>query len=227
MEGTIKSAGVDIDTRFTFEALPGLQFMLQRATFNEKDNYVEDATFFEISNIAIAAGGSEGQNTLDPVWVFNGRYRCEKDGSNLNTGDIEVQETDTNPNSETFRQTRWVLGDTDITQCPIGEPAKYYWGTDDATLDPANLTSDNFFIDPDDASIIQVFIDNPGGEYIYFVHLSSLGVVDGISAVGQDEIISDFQYLSDILVDGFTYRVLRQNYVTTEFNDLPLSFNFV
>jgi len=108
LEGTIKAAGVTYDTRFEFEALPGKKFMLLRGTFNEKQNYIEDATFFEISSEEIPSGGSEGKNNLLPDWLPTGRIRCEKDGSNQNTGTLEIQQQDNNPNSETFGQIRWV-----------------------------------------------------------------------------------------------------------------------
>lgn len=36
----------------------------------------------------------------------------------VNTGEIERQQTDVNPDSPTFGQTRWVSGGVDLTHCP-------------------------------------------------------------------------------------------------------------
>lgn len=226
LEGTIKAPGATLDTRFEFEALPGKKFMLLRATFNEIKNYIEDATFFEISSEELPPGGWESENTLDPSWMPTGRIRCKKDGSDLNTGVVEIQERDSNPNSEGYGDIRWVDGDEDTTQCPIGQPDYYLWGTDDVSLDPNNLESGNFFIDLDDPDAISCTFSNPGGEYVYFVHLASLGVVEQVSTVAQEQIVSDFQYLSDIVIGGNTYRVLRQDYVTAEFSNLEITFIF-
>jgi len=223
LEGTIKAPGATMDTRFEFEALPGKKFMLLRGTFNEIQNYIEDATFFEISDEEIPAGGNEGRNSLLPDFLPTGRIRCEKNGSGLNTGNLQNQIRDENPNSETFGQTQWITTVQDLGYCPIGEPDKYYYGTDDVSLDVNNLASDSYF--EEGLSVTCVF-SNPGGEYIYFVHLSSLGVVEQVSTTPQESIISDFQYLSDIIVGGETYRVLRQDYVTTEFDNISITFTF-
>lgn len=223
LEGTIKAAGVTYDTRFEFEALPGKKFMLLRGTFNEKQNYIEDATFFEISDEVIPPGGTEGANSLSPDYLPTGRIRCEKDGGGLNTGNLQEQQRDNNPNSETFGQTQWVTTGPDLGYCPLGQPNKYYYGTDDITLDIGNLESDSYYEDGDAVTCI---FSNPGGEYIYFVHLASLGVVEQVSTAPQESIISDFQYLADIVVGGDTYRVLRQDYVTTEFDNISITFIF-
>lgn len=223
LEGTIKVPNATIDTRFEFEALPGIKFALLRATFNHIKNYIEDAVFFEISNETIPDGGTEGKNSLNADFRPTGRVRCEKDGSDLNTGYVQFQMEDVNPNSETYGQTNWVTTIEDTGYCPIGEATKYYYGTDDVSLDVGNLDNDSVIEDGLSASCN---ISNPGGEYIYFVHLASLGVVESVSTDPQDEIISDFQYLSDITIGGNTYRVLRQDYTTTEFDNLSITFTF-
>lgn len=223
LEGTIKSANIDFDTRFVFQALPGLAFIAQRGTFNDKRGYLEDVTFVEISNLGIPEGGSEGGNTLEPNWQRTGNQRCEKDEFGLNTGFRERQEEDINPNSETFGQVRWTVDAIPTLTCSLGEPSPYLWGTDDVSLDPNNLVD---FTYVEDSEGVQCPFDNPGGEYIYFLHLDSLGVVESINTEAQDEIISDFQYLSDVIIEGYTYRVLRQNYVTADFEGLNINFIF-
>lgn len=222
LEGTIKAPGATMDTRFEFEALPGKKFMLLHATFNEKKNYIEDGVFFQISDEVLPPGGRESNNSLNPQWVNTGRFRCKK-SIGVNTGWVEQQQYDANPNSPSAGDIRWVDSYQDIVECPIGDPSPYYWGTDDSTLDIDNLSYDNW-TEEDDG--ISVSFTNPGGEYVYFVHLASLGLVEQISTDAQDAIISDFQYLSDITVDGYTYRVLRQNYVTTQFDDINVTFTF-
>lgn len=227
IDGAIKAQYIDIDTRIEFEALPGRFFCIQRGSFNEKYNYLEDVTFYEISNVDIAPGGKEGENSILPIYVLSGRQRCQKDGGGLNTGYLEFEYVNMNPNNDEYGSNYWIhLFTTNLDYCPIGQPDYYLWCTDDASLDEANLTNGPFFIDEDDPKSISVSYNNPGGEYIYFVHLALLGVVESISTEAQNEIISDFQYLSDITIDGYLYRVLRQNYVTTEFEGFTINFIF-
>ena len=226
LEGVIKSEDVDIDTRFEFEALPGLKWVLQRATFNEKYNYIEDATWFQISDVEIPAGGTEGFNSLEPQWSSTGDKRCIQTGSPpTNTGFVEELQVDNNPNSPTYGQLRWQSTlQTNIFGCPIGEPTKYFWGCQDLTLDPDELQRGTF--SEDLPGEITCPFTNEGGEYIYFVHLQSIGLVQSVQTSAQPEIISDFQYLADITYLGFLYKVYRQNYVTEEFSDFSITFKF-
>ena len=87
--------------------------------------------------------------------------------------------------------------------------------------------NNTFYVDPLDPLSISMPFTNTGGLYIYLVHLQSFGLVDSVVTQPQPEIISDFQYLADIIIDGFTYRVLRQNYATTQFSNYQITFNFV
>lgn len=226
LEGTIKASGVNFDTRFEFEALPGKFFSLMSATFNEKKNYVEDAVFFEISSIPLAAGGREGENTLDPVWIQTGNFLCAKtDG--VNNGILGYEERDVNPNSDTYQQIRFPASEYNIDICPLGEPTKFYFGTDGVVLSLVALDEYPFFSRVDGGQlVVQCQITNPGGEYIYFVHLASLGLVESVFTNTQDEIVSDFQYLADVMNEGYTYKVLRQDYVTADFVGLDINFKF-
>jgi len=228
LEGTIMAQGLDFDKRITFTAVPSVQFIIQSGTFNPLRSYLQDAVFKQISNVAIAPGGSESGNTLDPEWIRTGNIRCEKSGLGLNTGYREWQEVDSNPASETYGQTQWISSAPiqDIFGCPQGEPSPYYWGTDVDPLDPDNLTDFTYTLDSAFPREVQVSYDNPGGEYIYFVHLDSLGLVEEVTTSEQENIISDFQYLADIMIDGFLYKVLRQNYVTADFEDLVIIYTF-
>jgi hypothetical protein len=227
LDGDIKAAGATMDSRFTFEALPGRNFMLQSATFNEKQNYIEGASFYEISAAPIEQGGREGVNALFPVWYGTGNFDCEKDINNLNTGTVRYEEIDVNPNSETFGQLQWILGPVELATCPIGEPRGFYWGTTGLILDVDELTWFPLLSSVDAGKlVVQLSYSNSGGEYIYFVHLASRGLVESIFTTIQDEIISDFQYLADITKDGYLYKVLRQNYVTAQFNSVTINYKF-
>lgn len=225
LEGDIKCEAVNIDTRFEFEALPGKKFMLQKAVFNEKKNYIEDGKFFEIASVddVLPDGGIENGNTLNPDLQFTGNIRCKKDGSGVNTGIVEGEYMDINEASETFRQRQWRDEGEDLTMCPIGLPSPYFWGCDDSIMEISNLTDFTYNLDGD---VVQCPYSNSGGLYIYFVHLSSLGVVENVFIDMQDRIISDFSYLADITHNGYTYKVLRQNYITAEFSNLPINFQF-
>jgi hypothetical protein len=229
LEGTIKASGLTMDTRIELEALPGRFFSILSGTFNEKKNYLEDVTLFEISNIAIADGGREGENTTDPVYVDTGNFLCVKDFSGLNTGIVGYEQRDVNPNSETYQQVDFRLTPIDVALCPIGDPAQFYFGTDGLVLAVANLEQFPLFTSLEGGTgklIVQNQISNPGGEYIYFVHLQSLGLVESVFTDAQDEVVSDFQYLADIFVDGFLYKVLRQDYVTADFQNLNINYKF-
>lgn len=223
LEGTIKAKDASFDSRYTFDAIPGRLFILQRGIFNNKEGYIEDATFVEIENLDVSGGGTIGGEDLDPVWIPTGRTRCQKDMGNLNTGVVEIQERDINQNSETFGQIRWVAGQTDTTVCPVDQPSKYYFGTEPGSYSVSNFLDFPFLQLNNEVNIIY---DNIGGNFIYFLHLSSLGVVTGIQTETQTEIISDFQYLADVTIDGFLYRVLRQNFVTADFNDFNVIYKF-
>lgn len=229
LDGVIKAPGLTFDGRIKFEALPGRIFGILRGTINQKKNYLQDATFFEYNVEAIPPGGTEGGNNTDPLWIATGNIRCMKDGSNLNTGEVQRELVDANPNSATYNDPFWnPFGGsyTDLIMCPIGEPTRYLWGCDVSGYDPDNFTSIGFIVDTD-PKIITCPFDNSGGLYIYFLHLASLSIVEHIFTDVQDEIISDFQYLADVTIDGYLYKVLRQNYVTADFNNLEISFKFL
>lgn len=206
------------------EHIPNVKFIMLRGTKNEKRGYWEDCTLAQISNDSIDPGGISNGDTLDPVWQVTGRVRCVKDEDGLNTGIQEEEIQDINSNSESFGNFRWQSTGEDLTSCPIGEPSKYYWGTDVDDYDIGNFT--DFTISFEDESIgqVQVAYDNTGEKYIYFLHLASLGSIVQISNSYQSQIISSFTYLADVTINGYLYRVLRQNFVTSEFEDFLLTY---
>lgn len=223
-EGVVKSDNVKYGTRFSFDAIPDILFILLRVSFNHKRGYIEDATFAQISSDALAVGGAINGNTLNPIYVPTGNTRCVKDVNGENTGESELEQIDSNYNSETYGVLRWISGGTDIVSCPIGEPSKYYWGTDDAAYNLSNFT--DYTVEFEEDNIVQVSFSNVGGKYIYFLHLSSLGTVNRVANDFQYNIISSFQYLADVMIDGYLYRVLRQDFVTSQFEGFTLTFDF-
>jgi len=54
-----------------------------------------------------------------PSWIPTGNIRCTTDASHHNTGNQEQEERDTNPNSPTGGQTRWVNVGANTTSCPL------------------------------------------------------------------------------------------------------------
>jgi len=208
----------------SFDHLPGLKFIMLRGSKNEKRGYWEDCTLAQISNDTIAPGGITNGDTLDPLWEETGNVRCVKDSSGLNTGQAEYETQDRNSNSDSFGDYRWQDSGENLTMCPIGEPSKYFWGTDIEIYDTDNFTDYTVTFEDESIGQVQVSYDNMGGKYIYFLHLASLGSVVQISNSYQSQIISSFTYIADVTINGYLYRVLRQNFVTSEFEDFLLTY---
>lgn len=206
------------------EHIPGVKFIMLRGSKNEKKGYWEGCTLAEISNDNIAPGGIINGDSLDPEWQITGKTRCVKDGSGLNTGMSEYETLDINSNSESFGDYRWNDSGEDLTNCPIGEPSKYYWGTDVDDYDIENLTYFPISFQDDAIGKVQLSYSNTGDKYIYFLHLASLGSVTQVGNTYQSQIISSFTYIDDVTINGYLYRVLRQNFVTSEFEDLLLTY---
>lgn len=225
LEGNIKIQDARFGSVYTFETIPNVRFILQRGSMNKQKQYIENATFIEITSDVLPNGGTEGGNTLDPNWVFSGNSYCQV-SSALNTGYVINEEVDINPSSETYQDTREVVSSSqDLAQCPLGEPRKYYWGSDDVFLDTSTLKFSPFESVSDNE--IQINLDNDEGNYLYFVHLKSIGVVEKITTpTSPNNVLSDWVYLADETIDGYIYRVLRTDYVMTEFNGFTHNFKF-
>jgi hypothetical protein len=59
------------------------------------------------------------------------------------------------------------------------------------------------------------------------VHLKSLGVVEEITTpTSPNNVLSDWVYLADAVIDGYIYRVLRTDYIMTEFTGFTHNFKF-
>lgn len=208
----------------SFEAIPNVKFIMLRGSFNSKRGYWENCTLAQITNDNVVAGGVINNKNLDPKWQETGNTRCVKDITGLNTGISEYETRDINTNSESFGNFRWQSSGENLTSCPIGLPSKYYWGTDADVYNLVNFTDYTISFEDDSIGEVQVNYSNTGGKYIYFLHLASLGSVVQISNEFQSQIISSFTYLADVTINGYIYRVLRQNFVTSEFEDLLLTY---
>ncbi len=208
----------------SLEAIPNVKFIMLRGTKNEKRGYWEECTLAEISNDSVAPGGIVNGDNLDPVWKETGNTRCVKNASGLNTGQQEYETQDINSNSDSFGQFRWQTSGENLSSCPIGQPSKYYWGTDVDDYDTINFKDYTITYEDESIGQVQVSYDNIGNKYIYFLHLASLGSVVQISNDYQSQIITSFTYLADVTINGYLYRVLRQNFVTSEFESFLLTY---
>jgi len=219
-----KSVNYKYGDIISFEAIPDVKFIMLRGTKNEKRGYWEGCTLAQISNDSVSPGGIINGDSLDPDWQETGNTRCIKDLDGLNTGESEYETRDINSNSDSFGDFRWQSGGEDLISCPIGEPSKYLWGTDVDIYDVDNFTDYTIIFQDDSIGQVQVSYDNTGGKYIYFLHLASLGSVVQISNSYQSQIISSYTYLADVTINGYLYRVLRQNFVTSEFENFLLTY---
>lgn len=223
LEGSIKCKNASYGSKFKFEALPNLSFILLRGTFNPIRGYIEDATFAEINESVIKRGGIINGESLDPQWSDTGNVRCLKKNG-VNDGYYEEEQIDTNPNSESFEDLKWVIREQDTELCPIGTPSKYYWGCDDANYQLSNFK--DYTVVSEEGNSVAVGYTQEGGKYIYFLHLASLGVINRVANEFQYNIIDSFQYLADVTINGYLYRILRQDYITSSMDEFQQIFYF-
>lgn len=226
LEGTVKGVDLNFSDVYQFDILPGLRFILQRGALNRKKGYVENATFMQLLTDTLPTGGTEGGNNTDPDWQPTGRTRCRKSGF-YNDGFVEMEEQDINSNSETYEDIRWMPAGYDNQVCPLGEPDAFYWKAD--VLGSTYIGFNTYPViwnTPEYPNTAIVEYDNSGGLYLYFIHLDALGVVDEVTTAVQSNIISDWQYLSDVTFNGYLYRVLRMNYPTADYTGLLVRFKF-
>jgi len=225
LEGNVKIQDARFGTVYTFEVLPNVRFILQRGSFNRQKQWIEDATFVQLTSDVLPDGGSEGGNTLSPQWEATGNNYCQLNAF-LNTGYVIIEEKDVNPNSETYGETREVISDAqDLTVCPLNIPYQYYWGNDDIFLNVFTLVNSPFTIISNKE--IQISFDNVDGNYLYFVHLKTLGTIEKIyTNTTPNNVLSDWVYLSDVIINGYIYRVMRTDYVMAEFTNFTHNFKF-
>ncbi|MGN7824856.1 hypothetical protein ACTJJB_32330 [Chitinophaga sp. 22536] len=63
--------------------------------------------------------GQSDRCTPKPIWELTGRKRCVTTSQGVNTGTIEVEKKDVNPNSASYGTFKWESGGTDETLCPV------------------------------------------------------------------------------------------------------------
>lgn len=225
IEGTIAVPNFRFGSVVTFESLPDEKFIVQRGEFTDYSRYGNfSGTLVRLVDDEEMDGGLDNGNTTDPLWYATGDFRCRKNSrTGVNTGMVQEREVDINPSSRSITRERWVDRDEDLVMCPIGQPSDYWFGTDGIVLDTDNLDYAPVLVEGNN---VTVRFSNPGGEYLYFLHRVELGVIIGVYTPVQPEIISTFQYLSDVTIGGFDYRVFRQNYPTGQFEDGDMTFIF-
>jgi len=226
LEGDVRIDSSNIDDVFSFETLTGDRFIMQRGSFNDKRQIIEEGTFVQISRGENGSTGIVSGENLDPEWERTGEYFCEKNTDSLNTGRIVYQEIDVNPNSETYQQHRdMITDDVDYDTCPLNVPIEYFWGVSSEIFNYLD-----FKISPYDriaVNEIEIEFNNDGYKYLYFLHLKTLGVVEEITTdTSKNNVISEFQYMNDIVINGYIYRVLRSDYKMTAFNNFKHNIKF-
>lgn len=224
----ISAPGIHWSSRFEFEEMPGLRFVILRGNISSyHDNFKGTLTEIHDQSAApLPPGGNDGGNTVKPNWQSTGVSRCVRGDDGLNTGLVETVETDINPASPTYGQERWVNSGTNTGQCPIGEPIDLFWGASTLPIDPATL---EYFPYQKDGNDYVVRFDNDGtGKYLVFLHRASIGTVTSIrylnggwQAYGN---LPSWQYEADTTINGYTYKVMRQIYMSGVLNQLPLIF---
>ncbi|WP_343704732.1 SpvB/TcaC N-terminal domain-containing protein [Chitinophaga sp.] len=90
-------------------------------------------------------------------WKDTQVKRCLRDGNNMFTGEEEVQQTDTDPSSATFGQTRWrSLGQTNSCNRPIY--AKLFY---ENVRYSSSMGAEGFLIDIKIATLVVRFFEDP------------------------------------------------------------------
>jgi len=86
---------------------------------------------------------------------------------------------------------------------PFRKSRSFYWKADVLGSNYNGFNTYPFIwntADYPDTAIIEY--DNTGGLYLYFIHLDVLGLVQEVTTAFQSDIKSDWQYLSDITLNG-------------------------
>lgn len=230
IDGDFVASSIHWASRLHFEERPGERYALLRGTIDYRNNRFS-GTIVQVADdgtTPLPPGGNDGGTTVDPNWQPTGTVRCIRDSDGLNTGEQERLETDTNPSSQTYGQFRWVNIGENTDQCPIGDPIDIYWGASAVfPVDPGAL---NYFPYEKDGDDYTVAFDNDGtGKHLVFLHRASLGTVQSIvypgtpwNAYGD---LPSWEYLSDMTINGYTYKVMRQIYPSGTFTGMGLTFN--
>jgi hypothetical protein len=209
---------------YTFDAIPNVRFILQRGSINSAKQYIEDATFFEISNDVLPDGGREGFVGTLPLFQYTGNSWCETVNGE-NTGYLLEELININVASETYGELKQERSLNTVDACPLLQPIQYLWSSDDVSLNTAALDVRN--INQIDNKNVTVTFTNEDNNYLYFIHLKSLGVVEVVNTnTSPSNVVSDWIYLSDITLNGYLYRVFRTDYTMSDFSGFLHNFKF-
>lgn len=224
IDGDFVAPDIHWASRIEFEQRPGERYALLRGTLDPIHNRFS-GTIVQVADTAtpeLPPGGNDGGSTVDPNWQPTGTIRCVRDENGENTGDQEQLEVDMNPSSQTSGQQRWTNIGENTDACPIGEPIDFYWGASPLPIDPTTLEYFPYVKDGDDYTMQ---FDNDGsGKYLVFLWRESLGAVQSILDVELEETISSWVVESDVIINGYTYGVMRMAYMTGVFTGLDKTF---
>lgn len=223
IDGQFVAPNLSWDSRVSFEERPGELYAPLRGGIDYRQNRF-DGTLVQVydDNISpLPPGGVDAGDDVTPNWQPTENNRCVRDDSGSNTGEVEVMEVDSNPASQTFGQTRWVVIGEDTDSCPIGAPIDLLWGSQEV-LD-ANALS--YFPVTKSGDEYTVNYSNDGGPgYLRLLHRSALGTVKSITYQGGYESISGWVYEADLMVNGYLYKHMRLSWLTGVYDGLPVTF---
>lgn len=226
IEGVWSLENVNWDTRLHFDDpdLEGMRFIILSGRIDPKGNKFSGiiAQIWDESFPGLPSGGNDGGQSSGPQWENTGVWRCVRaTGTGLNTGEVEILQSDTNPASATFGQERWIISGEDTDSCPIGQPPAIFYGEQE-TLNPASLRS--YPVDKSGDSYTVYYSNNDGPNLLRLLHLASLGTVQEIQYEGGYVSASGWVYGSDETVGGYTYKSLYLTWVTGTYTQVPVTF---
>lgn len=105
----------------------------------------------------------------DPDWQKTGVTRCQQDASG-NTGYIEEEEKDMNPDSATYNTTRWVLGAYDTASCPLPSTETVTFATFGSNGYVTIEDSSTWNSEPDPITMVARFRTTTTADAVIFEH---------------------------------------------------------
>lgn len=219
----VYSPNITWNTRFLFEELPGLRFVILRGEIGGINESFR-GTLTEVNDDTqppLPPGGNDGGNTVVPRWEGTGVTRCKKDESGANTGIIELVERDVNPASATHGQERWVDGGENLESCPIGQGYEILWGEQavlnipDLRFYPYSKFGDNFTVS---------FNGDDSNKILRLLHKADLGQVQQILYSDDENSLGTWSYDPDVIYLGEVYKSLKLEYLVGTFTNLNVTF---
>lgn len=101
----------------------------------------------------------------------------------------------------------------------------FYFGNDSLEYDYNNFEIDDYTFNN---NILTINYDNLNGNYLYLLFKESIGTLDEIyTNTSPVNVISDWVYMDDLIIDTYTYKVIRVNYPMEAFLDFTHYFKFI